>query len=409
MFKRTTLFFSWLNVWAWNLGVAWAEGPGDAVKKAEQAVDKAGDGLRNEFPPSWLTPSLFGLQRWQWVAIPVLVVLVVLAALMMVQGTQALLRRFGKGQVLIERLARPLQLAWGALFARIALPFLGFSKRADTTGHHVFRVVLGFAIFWGLWRAVRAWSDSVATNAFVQARPGNRALVNLFSRITRFALMAIGALWVLAEVGYSVGSVLAGLGIGGIALALGAQKTLENVFGAFALAVDQPIREGDLVRVEDFMGTVESIGLRSTRIRSIDRTLISIPNGKLADMRLETFAVRDRLRLLTTVGLRHDTTASQIGQVIQGFREALAQETLLCPDSASVHLIKLGESSQDIEIMAWFATTDDETFRRIRESVLLHFLTVVEKAGTTIASPTRTIHVLGNGGEHLQNKPEELS
>jgi MscS family membrane protein len=369
-----------------------------AVKKAETAMGQAGDGLRAWLPDSLLAPSIFGLQRWQWLALPVLAALIVLLTLVLVRVTAAVVRRIRKEQTsaerIIERVSAPLKLGWAALLARIALPLLGLSSAAEASWQQIFRVLLELALFWGLLRAVAAWSDHFATSTFAQARPGSRALVSLFSRVARFALVGFAVLAGLSELGYSVTSVLAGLGIGGIALALGAQKTLENVFGAFALAVDQPIREGDFVRVDNFVGTVESIGLRSTRIRTLDRTLISIPNGKLADMKLETFAARDRVRLQTTVSLRYGTTAEQLKTVMEGFREALRAHAQLWPDSVSVHFVKLGESGLDLDVSAWFVTADYEEFLRIREEVLLRFLAVVEAAGTNLAFPTSTVHVV---------------
>lgn len=388
---------------------AWAEADGGmerklfdvseagAVKKAEVALGHAGDGLRAYLPESWLAPSLLGLQRWQWLALPALAALIGLLTLILVRVTAAVVRRVRKDQASAERivhgLSGPLKLGWASLLARIALPVLALSSDAESGWQRAFRVGLGVAFFWGALRAVTAWSDHFASTPFAQARPGSRALVSLFSRVAHFALLGFAILAVLAELGYSVTSVLAGLGIGGIALALGAQKTLENVFGAFALAVDQPIREGDFVRIDDFVGTVETIGLRSTRVRTLDRTMISIPNGKLADMRLETFAARDRVRLQTTVSLVYGTTAEQMKQVMEGFREALRAQKQLWPDSVSVHFVKLGESGQHIEVSAWFVTTDYEEFLRLREDVLLAFLVVVEKAKTAIAFPTQTLHL----------------
>lgn len=367
-----------------------------AVKKAEAAMQTAGTGLREFLPPSWLLPSAFGLQRWQWLAVPVLFALIALLTLVLVRVTAAMVRRFRKepasAERIIERLSGPLKLGWAALLTQVAVPVLGLSAEAQTAWQQLFRVVLEIAIFWGAFRAITAWSENFGSSTFAQARPGSRALVSLFSRVVRFALVGFAILAGLSELGYSVTSVLAGLGIGGLALALGAQKTLENVFGAFALAVDQPIREGDFVRIEDFVGTVESIGLRSTRIRTLDRTLISIPNGKLAEMRLETFAARDRVRLETKVGLVYGTTAEQLKQVMEGFREALRAQPQLWPDSVSVQFVKLGESSLEIEVSAWFVTTDYDEFRRLREDVLIRFLAAVEKAGTSIAFPTQTLH-----------------
>lgn len=368
-----------------------------AVKQAEAAMQNAGTGLREFLPEGWLLPSAFGLQRWQWIAVPVLFALIGLLTLVLERVTATVVRRVRRdaasAERIVGRLSGPLKLGWAALLAQVALPILGLSTSTQAAWQQVFRVVLEIALFWGALRAVAAWSDNFGTSTFAQARPGSGALVSLFSRVARFALVGFAILAGLAELGYSVSSVLAGLGIGGIALALGAQKTLENVFGAFALAIDQPIREGDFVRIDDFVGTVETIGLRSTRIRTLDRTLVSIPNGKLADMRLETFAARDRVRLQTTVGLVYGTTAAQLKQVMEGFREALRAQAQLWPDSVSVQFVNLGVSSLEIEVSAWFVTNDYDAFKRMREDVLIGFLSAVEKAGTRIAFPTQTLQL----------------
>lgn len=369
-----------------------------AMKKAEVAMGHAGDGLRAYLPESWQTVSTFGLQRWQWLAVPMLGVLIVLLTLLLVRVTAAVVRRVRKDKVsaeqIVKRLSGPLKLGWASLLSRIALPALALSPEAEVDWQRVFRIGLGVAFFWGALRTVTAWADHFSSTSFAQTRPGSRALVSLFSSVSRFALVGFAVLATLSELGYSVTSVLAGLGIGGIALALGAQKTLENVFGAFALAVDQPIREGDFVRIAEILGTVESIGLRSTRIRTLDRTLVSIPNGKLAEMQLETFAARDRVRLQATISLSYGTTAEQMKKVMEGFREALRAHAQLWPDSVSVHFVKLGDAGQDIEVSAWFVTPDYDEFRRIRQDVLLRFLAVVEKEGTAIAYPTQTLHLI---------------
>lgn len=336
---------------------------------------------------SWMAPAALGLERWQWLALLVLGVVVGLLTLLLGRLTARLVRRLsrekGSAGRLIERLAGPLKLGWAALLGRAALPVLMLTGAAEAGAQLLLRVGLGVALFWGALRALETWSARLVASDAAQAR---RALVKLFSKVGHLSLLGLAVLWTLSELGYSVSHVLAGLGIGGIALALGAQKTLENLFGAFALALDEPFREGDLVRVDEMMGTVESIGLRSTRIRTLDRTVVSIPNGKLADGRIETFAARDRVRLHTTVGLSHGTTTAQLEQVLEGFREALRAEEKLWPEGASVHLVKIGETSQELEVSAWFQSTQPEEFNRIRERMLLRFLLVVEGAGTSVAS-----------------------
>jgi MscS family membrane protein len=214
-------------------------------------------------------------------------------------------------------------------------------------------------------------------------------------RVGKVALVAVAAVALLSELGYPVASLLAGLGIGGLAVALAARSTLENLFGAFSIGADQPFREGDFVKIEDFVGTVETVGLRSTRIRTLDRTLISLPNGKLADMRIESFTARDRIRLACTLGLVYSTTSAQMREVLAGLEQVLRDHPKIWPDAVVVRFSALGASSLDIEIMAWFQTQDWGEFQVIRQDLLLQFMGIVERAGTSFAFPTRTVHVLG--------------
>jgi MscS family membrane protein len=183
-----------------------------------------------------------------------------------------------------------------------------------------------------------------------------------------------------------VGSLVAGLGIGGVALALAAQKTVENLFGSLSIGVDQPFRVGDFIAVDTITGTVESIGLRSTRIRTLDRTLVTLPNGKLADMRIESFTSRDRIKLGCVLALDPGTSAAAVRAVVEGTRELLVAHPKIWPD-VSVALTKLGNASFDVEVQAWFQTTSWDEFLRLREETLLGVLDVVKKAGTKLAAP----------------------
>jgi MscS family membrane protein len=369
------------------------------VRRADEALAQAGVDLRALLPPEWLEPSLFGLQRWQWGALLILAAAIGALTLLFSRLTAALVRRFRKDKASADRvnasIIAPLRLFWASLLGRIAVPALGLSPDAAASWVTVLRIGLELAVFWGAFRAVRAWSEQFPLSHFAQTHPGSRALVSLLASVARVAFFFFAILVALSELGYSVTSVLAGLGIGGIALALGAQKTLEHVFGAFALAIDQPIREGDFIRVEgDLLGTVENIGLRSTRIRTLDRTVVSIPNGKLADMRLETFAARDRIRLATMLTLRYDTRAEQLEKVLAGFRAALEAQPKLYKDTPiTVRLAKLGHAGQEIDVMAWMETADWQEFLAIRQQVLMQFLAVLDEAGTTLAFPTQTLQL----------------
>jgi MscS family membrane protein len=271
---------------------------------------------------------------------------------------------------------------------------IGLSVPAEAAIRRVVGGLALAAIFWALWRSVNVLVDLMLSRPWAAGSPSARNLLSIGGNLSKGIIGILGVLALLAALGYPVTTLLAGLGIGGLAFAFGAQKTVENLFGSIAIAADQPFRVGDFVRVGDFTGTVEDIGLRSTRFRTPDRTLISIPNGALADQRLESLAERDRMRLATVVGLEYRTTRPQMEQVLAGFRHVLESHPLIWRDTIVVTFSQLGPNSLDIDIAAWFRTEDPLVFNRCRQEVLLDFMRVVEEAGTAFAFPTRTVHLV---------------
>lgn len=375
-------------------------GRSEALEKANSALAEASVGFRGSLPPWFREHWLLGLERWQWLGLPALLLLSLALATLLGRLTTRLLARLAArtdtraDDAVVSRLAGPVRLLWFGFIGDLALHALALPESAENWGSRLFRVLLVLGFFWGVARAINTWTAQYVVSDAATQRPGSKALVNLVGRVTQFAVIAFASLATLSEFGFSVTSVLAGLGIGGIALALGAQKTLENLFGAFALAVDQPFREGDFVKIDDFVGTVEAIGLRSTRVRTLDRTVVSVPNGKLADMRLETFATRDRFRLHTFIGLTYGTTAAQVRQVRDGLEAALRAHPKIWPDAVSVRFGQFADFSLNVEVMCWFLVKDFEEFKQVREEVLLQFMEVVEKAGSSFAFPTRTVHLV---------------
>lgn len=295
--------------------------------------------------------------------------------------------------VLLERLAGPLSAALGLALGAALIPFARLTPEASGVAYRLVRAGYFAVFYWSLFRLVDVGFHLLGESMW--ARSGaSRSLIPLGSRVAKVGVFAIAAVAVLSYLGYPVASLIAGLGIGGLALALAAQKTVENLFGAFSIGVDQPFRVGDTVRVEDFLATVERIGLRSTRFRTQDRTIVTIPNGKLADSRIESYSARDRMRFATSVGLVYGTTEAQLREVLDGFQRVLREQPKLWPDSVVVLLRGLGASSLDIEVTAWFQTEEYSEFQAIRQEVLLQFLRVVERAGTSLAFPTQTLHVV---------------
>jgi MscS family membrane protein len=209
-------------------------------------------------------------------------------------------------------------------------------------------------------------------------------------------LIVFAALLVtLRRFGIDATPALAGLGVGGIAVALAAQKTLENVIAGASLIFDQAVRVGDVLKMGEFVGTVDHIGLRSTRIRTLDRTVVSVPNSLIANASLETISARDKFWFHPVVGLRYETTPDQLHTVVDGIRQLLMEHASIDRDSVRVRLLRLGAFSLDIEVFGYLHARDWNHFLEIQETLLFGVTEIVSRAGTSIAFPSQTMYVAG--------------
>ena len=172
---------------------------------------------------------------------------------------------------------------------------------------------------------------------------------------------------------------------------------------------DQPIRVGDFCRFGDVkVGTVEEIGVRSTRIRTLDRTIVTIPNSEFAEIQLENFAARDQMRLYTMMGLRYETTPDQLRHVLAELRRLLAAHPLVTEAPRRVRFVGFGAHSLDLEVFAYIAVNDWNEFLKIREDIYLRMMDVVRESGTGFAFPSQTLYLGRDGGldEELRQSAE---
>jgi MscS family membrane protein len=245
----------------------------------------------------------------------------------------------------------------------------------------------------------------------VRVRLGRRNLTGALS-IVRFArwaidalLIFIGLLVVLHYLGFNPTTALAGLGVGGIAVALAAQKTLENVIAGVSLISDQAIRVGDFLKVGDTLGTVSDIGLRSTRIRTLDRTVVNLPNGQIANASLENFSLRDQFWFHPIFGVPYETSVAQVRSILHGVTELLFQSHDVNKSSLRVRLLRFGTSSLDVEIFAYISARDWSDFLRLQEELLLQIMEVVTATGTHLALPSQTTYLKMSAAEELPQAP----
>jgi MscS family membrane protein len=219
------------------------------------------------------------------------------------------------------------------------------------------------------------------------------SLLRVVRRVVDVLIVFAAVLVMLWRFGVDPTPVLAGLGVGGIAVALAAQKTLENVIAGASLIFDQAVRVGDFLRMGEVQGTVDSIGLRSTRIRTLDRTVVSIPNSQIANASLETLSARDKFWFHPVVGLRYETTSDQLRAVVDGIRQLLDEHPSVFRESVRVRFIRLGSFSLDVDVFAYLLARDWNHFLEIQEQLLFAVTKIVDRAGAKIAFPSQTMYV----------------
>jgi MscS family membrane protein len=252
------------------------------------------------------------------------------------------------------------------------------------------------AIVAGVWLLILLNGD-LERYCFSRVRNANaagvRALLHVLRRVGDALVIFAGLIAVLRLFAVDPTPALAGLGVGGIAVALAAQKTLENVIAGASLIFDQAVRVGDSLKMGEIFGTVDHIGLRSTRIRTLDRTIVSVPNSQIANASLETISARDKYWFHPVVGLRYETTSDQIRTVVGHTRKLLEEHSAIDPASIRVRFLRLGAFSLDVDVFAYVFARDWNHFLEIQEDLLLSITGIVERSGAQIAFPSQTMYV----------------
>ncbi len=265
--------------------------------------------------------------------------------------------------------------------------FVGLSLATRLFWHRVAQTVAVMALCWLSLRLVDALAGLSLKRLQRFDRSGDTALVRLINRLLKAATVTVAVLLLLFLMDINLTAALTGLGVGGLAIGFGAQKTIENLFGGIMVISDKPINVGDVCRAGEFFGTVEDIGIRSTRIRTLDRTVVAVPNGLLAAMSLENFALRDRIWFHHTVGLAHQTTADQLRHVLAEIRRLLDAHPKVDATSARARFVRFSSNSLDVEIFAYLLETDYVAFLALQEELLLGIMDIIDASGTSVAQP----------------------
>jgi len=351
------------------------------IPKAHQAV--AETPFEKKLPQQLVTFEILDTPVWRWIAL-----LVMALALWMVVGFLSWA---------MVAAVRPLVDAPGFRGpVRVGLAVAGFRAALEiaspaTLSRTFIERALGLIFFLAV-----AWAGAVVVDLIAErwrsrldprVQSVSYSVLPLGRQVLKLSLFLVAILGVLSVWGYNTTAILAGIGVGGIAIALAAQKTIEDLFGGVSLIGDRPVLVGDVCRFGDRTGTVMHIGLRSTRIRTPDRTVISVPNGQFSSMALENISGRDKIWFHPTLNLRRDTTSDQLLRVLSSFREILTGHPRVETGKMPVRFIGVGPYSLDVEVIAYVTTSDYEEFVALQQELLLKMLQAVEHAGTALAVP----------------------
>ncbi|WP_367873746.1 mechanosensitive ion channel family protein [Luteolibacter sp. Populi] len=343
--------------------------------------------------PSWLTWAPGGTPVWAWLALPVVACLAWLVAKLIGSLASSIVGRKEEGEEksrfkrLVAFSRKPAQ--W---FVGIALFHLG-RKPLPISGElqgflHYSELALGtLAILWLMLRLAGVGSNFLAATLDRTGRSHAKAAIPLVRKVLKGAIIIFGVVFLLQNLGIDVGAILAGLGIGGLALALAGKQTVEDLFAGVTLVVDQPARVGDFCKFGSSAGTIEDIGIRSTRIRTVDRTLLTIPNAKLCELPIENVTVRDRILLKAVLALDYKTAPAQMRAILESMRALLDERPDIAPGSR-VRFIEFTESALNLEVFCYVTTRDMNEFLKVREEIYLRIMDIVTESGSGFASPT---------------------
>lgn len=346
--------------------------------------------------PEWSKTIVFGEAVWQWLGIAIVVVgafVIILFLLRLGRWWDARQRNSGA----FLRFGMPVAVIAGTvvIFAsrQAFVHVIGLISDVFTAISTVIWVLIFAGIGWLCILVTSRIADAINEARRVKEGSIDGQLIRTLLRLVSLVLLVFLVLYAADFYGIPLTPVMASLGVGGFALALAIRPTLENIIGGLTLFADKPIRIGDFCRFGDQYGTVEEIGLRSTRLRRLDDTLISVPNSDFSQRELTNYA-RCRQRLYRpTLSLRYETSPEQLRYVLAKLREMLLGHPQVSPDWLHVRFHGFGEYSLDVEIFAYIRTAQWLEYRAIREDINLRIIDIVKDAGTGFAIPAQTAYL----------------
>ncbi|MFH1724898.1 MAG: mechanosensitive ion channel family protein [Elusimicrobiota bacterium] len=360
---------------------------------------------------SYFRISFFGIFLYQYL----MALLFIFAGFLLRRMSDRVLDRLRKAarktafrydDILIDVLRKPLPLAFVVIGLYLAVHSLPVPTEPVNIRHFLHAAFRSLSVLFVVWVAVRLIDGICAewTELAKKTPSGlDDQLVPIIRKSGKVFLILIGGILVLQNMGYSVGGLLAGFGLGGAAVALAAKDSLSNLFGSIVVFIDRPFSVGDWIEMDGCEGTVEEIGLRTTRVRTFANSLMTVPNSKFTTSVINNWQRMKKRRIKFTIGLTYGTTAEQMEKIIERIRRLIRDDENIRDDFFLVNFDAFGPSSFDVFIYCFTKSTRWADFLEAKQKFMLNIVREVHEMGLDFAFPTRTLHVAGpvavEGGE----------
>lgn len=373
---------------------------------AAQSIEEAARKL-----PEAFHGTLFGIEVWQYLALFLVALLAMVArniiAFIVLNRVRPLAEQLGAAWAasLVSALASPGATIAMAIMLRVTYPMLGLPDGAEQALRVAVRVLVVASIVWLAYGLVDVLTARLARRAELTHSKLDDQLVPLVRRLLKVIVLLAGGVFILQNLDVDVGSLLAGLGIGGLAFALAAKDTLANFFGSVMIFIDKPFQIGDWVRIEDMEGVVEEVGFRSTRIRTFYNSLITMPNAKFTESAIDNLGMRQYRRVSVTLNITYDTTPDQMQAFVEGIRAIIRANEHTRKDYYEVHMAGFGAHSLDVMMYFFLAVDSWSVELRERHLIFLEVMRLAQSLDVAFAFPTQTLLV---DYVNTPGKPREL-
>lgn len=348
-----------------------------------------------------LKDTLFLIPNWKWIVFAV--------ALLVGLTTRPLIQFFVRSLKTRTKLAQEKSVFWRSLITlniekplswlllaltwRFIIDTVEFTATMDKHMDNIAKLIISYQTIKLLYLIIDAFGAQLEAWAALTENPIDDQLAPFATKTLKVTVIVLGGLIILQNFGVNVMSLLAGLGLGGLALALAAQDTAANLFGSITILMDHPFKIGDWIKIGDSEGTVEEIGFRSTRIRTFYNSILTIPNSVVAKEKIDNMGIRPMRRIRTNLGLHYDTKPEQIVQFCERVKEAICKRSQVDTSSVVVAFNGYADSSLNVLVNFHIRVTSNAEELQVQQDLFCEFLSIATEMNVSYAYPSRTIYL----------------